>query len=217
MVRSGGGRVIQPRAEPALGLGEGQAFALRVVGDLILAEFADGKVARLRVRKIEAAHTAAGPHRVALGELDAGLRFRVEQLPERALFRVVRARRVAGCGADAAVLFVDEIVGGEVLSFAVAPFVADALVQALGERLGEPVGDGFGHDGVVVVEIGFEILHEFIEPDAGRDGECCDVIRSRRRKEAGTFARWMIGLGKVAGGKISPLPSVSGYGGYEVG
>ena len=36
--------VVQPRAEPAFHFGERLTFALREVGDLVFAEFADGEI-----------------------------------------------------------------------------------------------------------------------------------------------------------------------------
>ena len=63
-------------------------------------------------------------------------------------------------------LFVDQLLGREPFSSSVAPLLAHALVQAFGEGLGETVRERFGHDGVVVVVIGFELLDEFLEADA---------------------------------------------------
>ena len=74
---------------------------------------------------------------------------------------------------------------------AVAPFVADALVQALGEGFGEAIGDGFGHDGVVVVVVGAEAVAQFLQADPAGDGEGADVIGQAgflRRDEVGERA-----------------------------
>ena len=43
--------VAEVRRQPALGLGQGPALALGVVGDLVLAEPADHEVLRLRVAR----------------------------------------------------------------------------------------------------------------------------------------------------------------------
>ena len=65
--------------------------------------------------EVEAADARRGVHREALGELDAGGALGVEQLEERALLGVVGLGGVAGRGADAAVLFVDQVFVRELL------------------------------------------------------------------------------------------------------
>ena len=88
----------------------------------------------------------------------------VEQAPDRALLGVVRAGGVAGGGTDAAILFLDELGRAEIFVAAVAPLVADALVQAFGEGFGEAVGEGLGHDGVVVVVVGRKRSQSSLRP-----------------------------------------------------
>src|SRR4029077_11674569 len=63
--------VVEHRREPALGLGESPAFALRVVLDLVALDLADPEVAGFRVAEIKPAHGGTRPHRKALGELHA--------------------------------------------------------------------------------------------------------------------------------------------------
>ena len=123
------------------------------------------------------------------------------RLPERALLGVVGAGGVAGGGADAAILLLDELGGAEVFVAAVAPLVADALVQALGEGFGEAVGEGLGHDGVVVVVLGAEAVAELLQADAGGDGEGADVIgqagllgRDEVGERAAGLAAFAVGL-----------------------
>ena len=169
------GIVVEVGAEPAFDFGDGHALALVVVGDLVAVDLAEGEVARLGVGEVEAADAGAGPHGEGLGDLHAGVGLDVEQAPDGSLLGVVGAGGVAGGGADAAILFVDEFFGGEVFAEAVAPLVADAFVQAFGEGFGEAVGDGLGHDGVVVVVVGAEAVAEFLEADAAGDGEGADV------------------------------------------
>ena len=98
--------VVQVRPKPALDLSHGHAFARRVVRDLVAVDLAEREVPGLGVREIEAAHARAGPHRERLGDQHAGVLLDVEQLPERALFGVIGAGRIAGGGTDAAVLLV---------------------------------------------------------------------------------------------------------------
>src|SRR5437773_2174660 len=88
---SGLGLVAQIRREPALRLGPRQARARCVVGDLVAIEAADGEIARIRVREVEARHARRGPHRIVLGERDPDSG-RVEQREERTLARVIGAR-----------------------------------------------------------------------------------------------------------------------------
>ena len=62
---------------------------------------------------------------------------------------VVRAGRIAGRRADAAVFLLDQLLVVELLVGGIAPeFLAHALVQALGEGLGEPVGQRLEQDRV---------------------------------------------------------------------
>ena len=134
------------------------ALALGVVGDLVAAETSDDEVLRLRVGEVQAADRGAGPHRHALGELDADASLDVEQLPQRLLLGVVRARGVAGGGADAVVLLLDQRLVVELLVGRVAPeLLAHPLVQPLGEGLGEPVGQRLEQDRGVVVELALEL------------------------------------------------------------
>ena len=128
------------------------------------------------MREVEAAHAAAGPHGKALGELDVGAFFHVEQMPERAFLRVIGTRGVAGGGPDAAILFINEFFGGKFLQIAVAPFFTRPLVQIFGEGLGQTVGERLGHDGVVVVVVGLELLDQLIETVTGGHGESAEVI-----------------------------------------
>ena len=79
----------------------------------------------------------------------------------------------------------------EVFGAAVAPLVADALVQTFGEGFGEAVGEGLGHDGVVVVVLCAEAVAKFLEANAAGDGECADVVGEPcflRRDEVGEGA-----------------------------
>ena len=55
--------------------------------------------------------------------------FGVEQVEQGSLLGVVGAGRIAGGGADAAILLVDQVVAGELFLAAVAPVGAGLLVQ----------------------------------------------------------------------------------------
>ena len=130
--------------------------------------------------------------------------FDVEEVPEGPLLGVVGARRVAGGGADAAVLLLDQVVVAEVLVPAEAPVAAGLLVEHLGEGLGQAVGEGLGHDRVVVVVVGLEPLRQLLGAEAGRDGEGAEVVgdaRADRGEVVGQAAeRWSGPRASTAGG-----------------
>ncbi len=124
---------------------------------------------------------------------DVGIGDRVDEFPQQGFFRVLGAGGVAGGGADAFVLLFDEGFVVECLVAGVAPvFLAHVFVQAFGEGFGQAVGQGFEHDGVVVVVVGFEALHVFVDADAGGDGEGADVVF-----QAGVFGRDEVGQALV--------------------
>src|SRR3954451_20621689 len=83
------GVVAEAGREPPLGLGEGPAPALGVVGDLVGAEPSDHEVLRLRVAEIDPGDRGSRPHRHRVGELHARLRLDVEKVPQGALLGVV--------------------------------------------------------------------------------------------------------------------------------
>src|ERR1700723_3663432 len=115
--------VAQIGTEPALYLLGRHALTASVVDDLVAVDLPEREVARFRMGEVEAADARAGPHGEGLREEHAGALLHVEELPQRPLFGVVRARGVAGGGADPAVLLGDELIGGEVLGLAEAPVV----------------------------------------------------------------------------------------------
>lgn len=154
------GCVIQPRPQPAFHFGESSAFALREIADLVFVQLSDGEILRFWVREKQPAHAGAGPHGKTLRQLDAGVLFDVQQIPQDGLLGVVGAGGIARGRADAAIFFPDQIFVGELLKLAEAPFLAGALVQVFREGFREPISEGFNHDGVVVVVIGFECIYD---------------------------------------------------------
>src|SRR3970040_333544 len=86
--------VAQVRGQPALGLCDGPHLAPRVVLDLVARDPPDGEVARLRMAEEDAADGCRRRHGVRLGQSEADL-LGAEQVEERPLLGVVRARRVA--------------------------------------------------------------------------------------------------------------------------
>src|ERR1017187_7765380 len=99
--------VIQPRPEPALHFGNGVAFALGQIFNLVLAEFAHGEVFGVRVGEIKAADARPGPHGKTFREFDTGMLLSVEQVPKNRLLRVIGTGRIASRRADAAIFFGD--------------------------------------------------------------------------------------------------------------
>src|SRR5258706_1050775 len=102
--------IIKIGRKPAFHGAKVHLFAEMIIKDLVAINLADAEMLRLRVREIKSAHGTGGPHRVTFGELDAGVLLHVEQVPKDSFLGVVRARGVAGGGADASVLFVDQVV-----------------------------------------------------------------------------------------------------------
>src|SRR6476469_6875142 len=102
------GLVAEVGSEPALGLLDRPSLPAGVVGNLVGPELAEHEVLRLGVGEVEAADRCARPHRHAIGELDARHPLDVEQLPEQLLLGVVGTCWIAGCGADAGVLLLDQ-------------------------------------------------------------------------------------------------------------
>src|SRR5262245_25737570 len=86
-----------------LGLANLDALARGVGSDLVALALAEREVACLRMREVEAAHRRRGQHREALGETHAD-RFRLEELEEPRLLRVLGARGVSESRPDAAIL-----------------------------------------------------------------------------------------------------------------
>lgn len=117
---------------------------------------------------------------------------RFQDAEEFPLLRVIGLGGVAGGGADAAVLFLDEFVGGEDFLAAEAPDVAGFLVHALGEGFGEAVAEGFDDEGGVVIVLSLEFLGEGVDFLAGGDGEGTDGIDT-----AGFLGRDEVGQGVV--------------------
>ena len=89
--------------------------------------------------------------------------FDVQQLPDRALFGVFRAGRVARRRTNPLVVFADQLLVAEVFVRRVAPVhLTHALVQVLGEGFRQAVGDRFHHDFIVIIVLRFERVRQRI-------------------------------------------------------
>src|SRR5215469_10722962 len=130
-------------------------FAFGVVGNLIAVNLAQTEVSRLRMGEVKATHARSGPHRKRLRDLNARVRANVQQMPERPLLGVIRARRITWSRPYAAIFFLNEIVVAQFFRAAVTPFFARISVQALIESISEAITESLRHDGVVIVVLGF--------------------------------------------------------------
>src|SRR5260221_6929276 len=98
--------VGEVRSQPALRALDRLSLALGVVRDLIFSDPSYREVPRLGIRKVQTADAGGRRHRGMFGQIDAE-RARVEQIEQRELLAVIRARRIAEGGPDAAVPFRD--------------------------------------------------------------------------------------------------------------
>ena len=100
--------VIQHRRQPAFGLGDAPALARGVVLDLVALDLADAEIEAFGMAEIKPRHRRARPHRIALGQLDAGGVLGIEQREQRRLFGVVGLRGIARRRANAGILLEDQ-------------------------------------------------------------------------------------------------------------
>src|SRR6266498_3682138 len=193
--------VIQVLSEPSLDFVNVQAFTLTVIGNLITLNLTQTEIARFRMGEVKAAHARSRPHRVRLRDLNSCIRLDAEQAPQCALLGVVGAGRVSCGGPNAAIFFVNKVFDAQVLGRAVAPFIADAFVQAFGKSLSQAIRKSLSHDRVVVIVLGSIAIAEFLQSDAAGHCECADVIaqpghlwRNEVGKRPAGFASFSVGL-----------------------
>mmetsp|Transcript_30482 Transcript_30482/g.79140 ORF Transcript_30482/g.79140 Transcript_30482/m.79140 type:complete len:974 (-) Transcript_30482:1460-4381(-) len=187
--------IAQVGAHPLLRLLELLALAAGILGDLVLADLTHLEVRRALVGEDERRDRGRGQHRERVGQRDVRLLVRLEQLPHEGLLRVVGLRRVARRGADALVLGLEHVIGGELLVGRVRPELRAHLeVEVLGEGLGEAIGDGLHHDALVVVVLAAQLGADLLAAEARRDGEGADVVRLAR-----ALGRDEVGHGVVDG------------------
>ena len=115
--------------------------------------------------------------------------FDVQQLPDRALFGVLRAGRIARRRTNPLVVFADQLLVAEVFVRRVAPVhLTHALVEVLGEGFRQTVSNRFHHDFVVIIVLRFERIRQrvFFQTAGYRKGT--DIIgfaTQLRRDEIG--------------------------------
>ena len=76
------------------------------------------------MRKVKPTHGTTWPHCKIFRELDAGAQFRLQQFPERAFLRMVRAGWITGGGTNAAIFLVDELLARKLLTPSITQFDA---------------------------------------------------------------------------------------------
>src|SRR5262245_25199634 len=116
--------VVEHGREPSLGLFEGPALACRILLHLVAFDLAHAEIVAVGVREIKTGHGRPWPHGEALGQLDRGCRFRVEQAEQGALLGVVGLGRIAGRRANAAVFLRNQSRGGQLLTRSIPPELA---------------------------------------------------------------------------------------------
>ena len=168
--------VVQVLSEPSLDFGYAHSLAFAVVGDLIAVDLAEAEIARFRMGEVKSTHARSGPHRKRLRDQHSCIRLHIEQTPERALLRVIRARRITCGRPDAAIFLLNKIRVAQAFRTTVTPFIAHAFVQALGESLSQAIGEGLRHDRVVVVVLGPVPVAQFLQADPAGYRECADMI-----------------------------------------
>src|ERR1051326_2177904 len=106
-----------------------------VVQHLIPPDLADPEISRLGMREVPTADRAGRDHRIALGQMNAGVLLGLQQIEQQPLFRMVRARRIPWRGTDPPVLLTNQLLVREMLVLAVSPLFPHPLMKILGERL----------------------------------------------------------------------------------
>ena len=141
------------------------------------------------MREIPATHRGGGIHGEAFSEGHADARLDVEQLPEQALFSVIRTSRVARRRTDAAITLGNQLVVGELLVTRIAPqLFTHALMQTFGEGFRQAISERLGHDRRIVIVLGLVGLDDGAEADTSGDRERTHVVMHGsvlRRQEIG--------------------------------
>jgi hypothetical protein len=101
------GIVIQILTEPSLDFHHAHSFANVIVRYLVAINLAKNEIPRLGMGEVESTYAGTGPHGERLGDEHSGIFLYIEQLPERAFFRVVWASWITRGRTDTAILFMD--------------------------------------------------------------------------------------------------------------
>src|SRR5215467_16327060 len=101
--------------------------------------------------EVKTAHARSRPHRKRLRNLNSGICFYIEQMPERPFLGVIRTCRITCCRPNAPIFFLNKVCVVQVFRATIAPLVADAFMQALSKSLSQTIGQGLSHDCVAIV------------------------------------------------------------------
>src|SRR5215472_12542159 len=193
--------VVQVLSEPSFDFMNAHCFAFGIIGNLIPVELAQTEITRFWMGEIKATHARARPHRKGLRELNPCVGVNTQQLPERALLRMIRARRITRGWPDTAIFFLNEILVVQVFRAAITPFFAHTGVQALGESLSQAISESLRQDGVVVIVLGLVGVAQLFKADAASHGEPPDIVGKpgffwcvEVRERPARFAALLIGL-----------------------
>src|SRR5579864_483848 len=140
------------------------------------------------MREVETANRSRRIHCETLGELDARVPLRLEEIEKMAHLSVVGRSRIARRGANSSVTLLEQFVMAELFFAAEAPRIASAFVHELGQSLGQTIREGLGHQSIVVVIVLLELFNQRLDLNSGGDSKCAEVVlqlRFFRRDEIG--------------------------------
>ena len=132
-------------------------LALGVRLDLLPRDSIDGEIAGFGMSEIKSADTGRRPHRKALGQVHPDRFFGLQQVKQNSFLGVVGAGGIARARDECPGSLLRSGPRGSAVPACQYPSRISRLpVQPLGQGLGESIGEGFDHDCVVVVMLGFE-------------------------------------------------------------
>ena len=151
--------------------GDWQTTATGIVGQLVVADSADGKVAGLRMGYHESADTGMGLHGPVLGKADAQLA-QVEEAVDKEIETGVGQRGVAYGRTNTLKALGMQLLHRQLLVGSVAPVgFPHLLMHALGSSLGQAIGQQLHHH--LLIGIGIEVS---LQTHVYRSGKDTDAV-----------------------------------------
>ena len=123
-------------------------------------------------------------HGKRFGQLDAGVPFRVKQIEQRSLLRVIRARGITRRWSDAAIFFAQKIDIRQVFLAPKTPRDPRLFVQVLSKRFRQPVRQRLGQNRVIIIVLGRKLFCQFIRA-VNRYRESAKIILRLRIADCG--------------------------------